>query len=124
MPVISKLPDPSKYAGYLLLACVGSALKIKLPRIQGTMSISFLFILVGVTELTFVETVLLGCAAALVQCLWKPRKRPALMITFSTMSPITMTKKLLKWMRVGKKRLPEPAQACEWVPHPKMPRSS
>src|SRR5437899_5450207 len=52
------------------------------------MSISFLFVLVGVTELTFVETVLLGCAAALVQCLWKPRKRPMLMQVLFNISPL------------------------------------
>jgi hypothetical protein len=70
--------DPSRFFGYLALACLGSTLKIKLPKIHGTMSINFLFILIGVAELTIVETILLGCVAALVQCLWKPRKRPAL----------------------------------------------
>ena len=70
--------DPSKWLGYLLLACIGSILKIKLPKIHGTMSINFLFILIGVVELTLAETILLGCAAALVQCLWKPKKQPTL----------------------------------------------
>jgi hypothetical protein len=42
------------------------------------MSTNFLFILIGVAELTLAETITLGCAAALVQCLWKPRKWPTL----------------------------------------------
>src|SRR5438445_5669019 len=88
LPLGWRFPDPPKYAGYLLLACLGSTLKIKLPRIEGTMSISFLFILLGVTELTFVETILLGCAAALVQCLWKPRKRPKLIQVLFNMSTL------------------------------------
>src|SRR5437867_25353 len=71
-------PDPMRYSGYLLLACLASTLKIKLPKISGNMSINFLFILIGVAELSVAETITLGCAAALVQCLWKPRKRPAL----------------------------------------------
>jgi len=71
-------PEPLRYSSYLLLACLASTLKIKLPRIRGTMSINFLFILIGVAELSAAETIMLGCVAALVQCLWKPRKRPAL----------------------------------------------
>src|SRR6202165_3021593 len=70
--------DPLRYFGYLLLACLASTLKIKLPKIRGTMSINFLFILIGVAELTLTETVTLGCIAALIQCLWKPPKRPAI----------------------------------------------
>src|SRR5262249_16842582 len=52
--------------------------KIRLPRIRGTMSTNFLFVLIRVTEFTLVETVALAAAGALVQCLWRPRKRPAL----------------------------------------------
>jgi hypothetical protein len=70
--------DLPRYLGYLSLACIGSTLKIKLPKIRGTMSISFLFILLGVAELTLVETVTLGCIAGLMQCLWRPKKRPTL----------------------------------------------
>ena len=73
-----RLPDPSRYFGYLVLACLASTLKLKLPKIQGTMSINFLFILIGVAELTCAGTVAMGCIAALIQTLWKPRKRPAL----------------------------------------------
>src|ERR1700676_804857 len=70
-------PDPPRYFGYLFLACLGSTLKLKLPKLRGTMSISFLFVLLGVAELTAAETIILGCVAALVQCLWKARKRPS-----------------------------------------------
>src|SRR5713101_3942416 len=77
--------DLPRYLTYLLLACVASTLKIKLPKIRGTMSINFLFILIGVAELTVAETITMGCLAGLVQCLWKPRKRPALVqIVFNT----------------------------------------
>src|ERR1700726_4727518 len=69
-------PDLPRYFGYLILACVASTLKIKLPKIRGTMSINFLFVLIGVAEMAVAETVTMGCIAALVQCLWKSRKRP------------------------------------------------
>src|ERR1700692_104175 len=81
-------PALPRYFGYLLLACLASTLKIKLPKIQGTMSVSFLFILIGVAELTDAETITLGCASALVQCLWKPRKRPTLVQVLFNMSTL------------------------------------
>ena len=68
--------DPSRYFGYLALACIGSTLKINLPKIRGTMSVNFVFILIGVALLTVPETMTIGCTAALVQCFWKARKRP------------------------------------------------
>lgn len=83
-----KFPDPSRYLSYLLLACLASTLKIKLPKLHGTMSISFLFILIGVAELTAAETMLLGCAGALVQCFWKPRKRPAVIQVLFNISTV------------------------------------
>jgi hypothetical protein len=81
-------PDPPRYFGYLLLACLGSTLKIKLPKIFGTMSTNFLFVLIGVAELTAAETITLGCAAALVQSLWKPRRRPTVVQVLFNMSTL------------------------------------
>ena len=79
-------PDLPRYFGYLFLGCIASALKIKLPGIRGTMSISFLFVLLGVAELTAAETITLGCVAALIQCLWKPQKQPTLIQVLFNMS--------------------------------------
>jgi hypothetical protein len=71
-----EFPDRPRYLTYLLLACVASTLKIKLPKIRGTMSISFVFILMGVVELTAAETITLGGLTALTQSFWKPGKQP------------------------------------------------
>jgi len=71
-----EFPDLPQYLSYLLLACIASILKIKLPKIRGTMSVNFVFILIGVAQLTPTETVLLGCAPALIQSFWRARKRP------------------------------------------------
>ena len=43
-----EFPDLPRYLSYLLLACIASTLKIKLPKIRGTMSVNFVFILIGV----------------------------------------------------------------------------
>lgn len=67
--------DPMRFACYLLVALLASGLKVQLPGIDGTMSVNFLFILLGVLELSLPETLVIGCTATLVQSLWQARKR-------------------------------------------------
>src|SRR5208283_2670817 len=61
--------NPLKFSCYLAIALVASRLKVNLPGITGTMSVNFLFLLLGVLELSFAEAMALGCAAVVVQCL-------------------------------------------------------
>src|ERR1700723_132555 len=70
--------DIFRYACFLTVALFASVLKVHLPGIRATMSANFLFILVGVLDLTYSETILMGCLGGLVQTLWlaKPRPRP------------------------------------------------
>lgn len=65
-----------KFACYLAIAVLASTLKVKLPGMDSTMSVHFLFVLLGVLELTLAETLIIGCTAALVQCVWKTTRRP------------------------------------------------
>src|SRR5713101_1386130 len=57
---------------YLLIAILASRLKVRLPGIDGTMSVNFLFVLLGVLEMSLAETLIIGCAAGVAQCLWTP----------------------------------------------------
>src|SRR6267142_3427917 len=66
--------DPARFFSYLLIAILASRLKVRLPGIDGTMSVNFLFVLLGVMEVSLAETLLIGCAAGLAQCLWTPRQ--------------------------------------------------
>ena len=66
--------DPIKFLCYVVVAFLASFLKIKLPGINGTMSVNFLFILLGVLEMSFAETLVIGFAAFLVQSYWKSRR--------------------------------------------------
>ena len=50
----------AQFICYLLIAILASRLKVHLPGITGTMSVNFLFILLGVLELSFAETLVLG----------------------------------------------------------------
>jgi diguanylate cyclase (GGDEF)-like protein/putative nucleotidyltransferase with HDIG domain len=65
-----------KFCCYLIVALLASRLKVNLPGVTGTMSVNFLFILLGIIELSFSETLILGCLAILVQCISRDRPRP------------------------------------------------
>jgi diguanylate cyclase (GGDEF)-like protein/putative nucleotidyltransferase with HDIG domain len=68
--------NPLKFFCYLLIALAASRLKVNLPGITGTMSVNFLFLLLGVLELSLSEAMALGCAAVVVQCFDKDRPIP------------------------------------------------
>src|ERR1051326_4764439 len=53
--------DISRFICYLTVAVVVSALKVNLPGFKGTMSVNFLFILIGISEMSLSETMVLGC---------------------------------------------------------------
>jgi len=79
--------DLSKFACYLLIAVLSSTMKVELPGIESTMSVTFLFILLGVIELSLAEALIVGCSAALMQSLWKTKHRPELVkIIFNVLS--------------------------------------
>ncbi len=69
--------DPAATLVCLVLAMLASTFKIKLPGLTGTISPSFVFVLVAVGQLSFAETVFIGAAAALVQSLWRPKVQPS-----------------------------------------------
>ncbi|MGA9356238.1 MAG: HD domain-containing phosphohydrolase [Terriglobales bacterium] len=64
----------ARFFCYLLIATLASGLKIQLPGIDGTMSVNFLFILLGVLEMSLPETLVIGCTASLAQCVWSSRR--------------------------------------------------
>ncbi len=72
----------AQFICYLLIAILASRLKVNLPGITGTMSVNFLFILLGILELSFTETLVLGTAAIMVQCFYRDRPS-AIQVTFN-----------------------------------------
>src|SRR5258708_23521734 len=72
---IDNLP---KFLAYLLTAIVASRLKLGLPEASGSMSVNFLFIVIGIAELNFSETLILGCSAILAQPCISGRRWPRL----------------------------------------------
>ena len=61
---------------FFALAMVASAMKIRLPGFKTTISINFVFILIGLALFSLGETALIGLGGALVQSLWKTQTRP------------------------------------------------
>ena len=68
--------DPVKFACYLIAALLASSLKMGLPGVESTLSVNFLFTLLGILELSLPQTLALGLASVLAQFYWKPARRP------------------------------------------------
>jgi diguanylate cyclase (GGDEF)-like protein/putative nucleotidyltransferase with HDIG domain len=78
---------PLEFWCYFLVTLLTSGLKIRLPMVFATLSVNFLFILVGIVQFSLPEALVLGVSGTIVQCLWRPRSRPkAIRIAFSTCS--------------------------------------
>src|SRR3981081_3801152 len=72
----------AEFICYLGIAILASRLKVTLPGITGTLSVNFLFILVGVAELSYSEALTLGAASMLAQSLY-PNRPGASQLTFN-----------------------------------------
>lgn len=100
--------NTERYLTFLALAMVAATLKIRLPRMTGTYSASFVFVLIGVAELSLAETMTIGCAGAIVQSLWRTRRSPERIqvafsvaaITLSVAASYTLSHLAVKWLAV------------------------
>ena len=89
---------PARFICYFALAVLSSRLKVKLPSIDGCMSVVFLFTLIGVEELSLSETVLMIATATLVQCLWHATTRPKPIQVVFNVSSIAVAVWLCHWV--------------------------
>jgi putative nucleotidyltransferase with HDIG domain len=79
--------DLSHYLTYAAIALVASGMKISLPSVKGTMSMSFLFVLIGISQFSLGETLAMGCLGMLVQSIVLTKTRPQpVRVTFSVAS--------------------------------------
>jgi putative nucleotidyltransferase with HDIG domain len=76
-----------RFFSYLLSAVVASVLKVRLPGMTGTASVSFLFVLIGIVDLSLPEAIVLGALSMLTQCTWRTQRKPsAMQVGFSICS--------------------------------------
>jgi putative nucleotidyltransferase with HDIG domain len=83
--------DPVKFVCYLTAAVLASSLKVSLPGIEGTLSVNFLFTLLGILELGLPETLLIGLASVLGQFYWKPARQVKLVQLVFNLSQVTIS---------------------------------
>src|SRR5438309_10720066 len=83
--------DTVKFGAYLLAALFASSLKVTLPGIEGTLSVNFLFTLLGILELSLPETLLIGLASTLGQFYWKPTRQLKLVQLAFNLSQVTVS---------------------------------
>jgi len=68
-------PETPRFLILLALTSIAAILKVKLPTIEGSMSVLFVFLLIGVATMSLAQTLVLGSIATLLQCAWKPKRR-------------------------------------------------
>jgi diguanylate cyclase (GGDEF)-like protein/putative nucleotidyltransferase with HDIG domain len=72
----------AEFICYLGIAVLASRLRVTLPGITGTLSVNFLFILVGIAELSYSEALTLGAVAMIAQSVF-PGRPTAIQLTFN-----------------------------------------
>jgi diguanylate cyclase (GGDEF)-like protein/putative nucleotidyltransferase with HDIG domain len=65
--------NTSQFLVYLAIAALASGLKVNLPAITGTMSVTSLFLLISLVQLNQGQTMVIGFISTLIQCVWKPK---------------------------------------------------
>jgi putative nucleotidyltransferase with HDIG domain len=83
--------DPVKFSCYLIAALLASSLKVSLPGIEGTLSVNFLFTLLGILELSLPQTLVIGLASTLAQFYWRPARRVKLVQLIFNLSQVTVS---------------------------------
>src|SRR3984957_3651237 len=83
--------DLVKFVCYLIAAVLASPLKVILPGIEGTLSVNFLFTLLGVLELSLPETLLLVLASTLGQAYLRRQRQVKLVQFLFNWSQLTVS---------------------------------
>ena len=102
----------AEFLCYLLIAFLASRFTVNLPEIADTMSVNFLFVLIGIIELSFSETLFLGTIAVLVQSLYRSKFRPIRVAFNLCASAIAIT---LAYAVYHQPRLHGPLHAQAWL---------
>ncbi len=63
--------DLTRFFVYLALGMLSATWRVRLPRIQVTVSPVFAFVLIGIASFPLGQALLLGCVPAFVQSLWR-----------------------------------------------------
>jgi len=84
-------PQLSVWVPYLVLAAVASSLKLRLPGLAGTYSLSSLCFLLGFGRFTLAEILVVAWAAAVAQSLCNTKDRPTIVQVLFNMANLTLS---------------------------------
>jgi hypothetical protein len=87
-----------EFAMFLALTAVAAALKVRLPHMQGTISVSFVFLLLAVTEYALAQVALMAVCAAVVQSYWRPRRRPTVVQVAFNAAALVLSAAFAQWI--------------------------
>jgi putative nucleotidyltransferase with HDIG domain len=82
--------DPARLISFSVAAALGSVLKLQLPGLRGVVSVSALFVLIGIVNLSLPEAVFVGALSMAVQCTWRTSARPKLRQTAFNISVLVI----------------------------------
>lgn len=87
--VAGSWPDPWRFAAYCLITLIAAGMKVQLPGITGTMSVSYILVLAAIVETSWAEAIVIAVIANAVQMFWKPKQPPKLVqVLFNTASAV------------------------------------
>ena len=64
---------PMRFLSLIAFCLLGAGLKIKLPGIMGSLPVSYVFVLIGVLEMSLGETLAISACGAVAGGLWNTR---------------------------------------------------
>ncbi len=77
--------DHGRFLAYFLLTAIASGMKVRLPGVTGTISVSYVLLLSCIVQFSWSEVAAIAVISALVQCVWKATSRPSLIqLSFNT----------------------------------------
>lgn len=72
------IAEPVKFVCFCALALISAVMKVKLPGITGSMSVTYVIVLIGIADLSLPECLIAGLGAAALQTFVHSQKRPTL----------------------------------------------
>jgi hypothetical protein len=79
--------DLARFSSFFGLAIGAAMLKVRMPRMEGTIALGFVLVLVAIAELSLPEVILIATAAAAIQTVWRTTRRPmAIQVMFNAAS--------------------------------------
>jgi diguanylate cyclase (GGDEF)-like protein/putative nucleotidyltransferase with HDIG domain len=91
-------PDLLKFGGFLAVAILSAGIQVNAPGATSPLSLTFLFALFGVVELTASETVILAATLALVQCFWDQKRRAGVEQVAFTIGAVALAATFATWL--------------------------